>query len=365
MSWEDDSIMTRTTHFFLGANSGQGFQTLFPRFCRPEDFHDLLVLKGGPGCGKSTLMRAIGAAMEERGEEVEYLYCSGDPQSLDGVHIPRIRTAIVDGTAPHVIEPRYPAAVGRYVNLGQFYDVAAIKRSRGDVIHYTNAASAAYQRAYRALGAARQMSDSASALMREGMDAGKLLRRTDGIIGRELRGKGGGGEDGLRFLGSLTCQGPIWRFDSVQTLCPRVYQLQDSYGLAALMLQRLHAAAAARGFRSVICPDPEHPDLIHHLLLPELDLAFVTSREGMAYSGSAYRRVRLDTMIDPACAKRFKARIRFSARVAAVLREEGLDALREAKAAHDQLEAVYHPHVDFDGVQQLAREELKRIETYL
>ena len=187
MSWEDDSIMTRTTHFFLGANSGQGFQTLFPRFCRPEDFHDLLVLKGGPGCGKSTLMRAIGAAMEERGEEVEYLYCSGDPQSLDGVHIPRIRTAIVDGTAPHVIEPRYPAAVGRYVNLGQFYDVAAIKCSRKDVTHYTNAVSAAYQRAYRALGAARQMSDSASALMREGLDAGKLLRRADGIIGRELR----------------------------------------------------------------------------------------------------------------------------------------------------------------------------------
>ena len=58
-------------------------------------------------------------------------------------------------TAPHVIEPRYPAAVGRYVNLGQFYDVAAIKCSRKDVIHYTNAVSAAYQRAYRALGAAR------------------------------------------------------------------------------------------------------------------------------------------------------------------------------------------------------------------
>ena len=30
-------------------------------------------------------MRTIGKAMEERGEEVEYLYCSGDPGSLDGV----------------------------------------------------------------------------------------------------------------------------------------------------------------------------------------------------------------------------------------------------------------------------------------
>lgn len=41
--------------------------------------------------------------MEDKGEQVEYLYCSGDPKSLDGVHIPRIRTAIVDGTSPHGI----------------------------------------------------------------------------------------------------------------------------------------------------------------------------------------------------------------------------------------------------------------------
>lgn len=39
--------MTHATHFFLGANSGQGFQNLFPRFCVPEEHHDLMVLKGG------------------------------------------------------------------------------------------------------------------------------------------------------------------------------------------------------------------------------------------------------------------------------------------------------------------------------
>lgn len=354
-----------TTHFFLGANSGLGFQNLFNRFCEPDNHYDLIVLKGGPGVGKSTLMRTVGKAMEDKGEDIEYLYCSGDPDSLDGVHIPRIRTAIVDGTAPHVIEPKYPAAVDRYVNLGQFYDIAAAKKHRADVIRYSQAGSNAYQRAYRAFGAARQMTDSAAALMLEGLDAAKLLRRTDGIIGRELHGKGSGGRDDFRFLGSLTYKGPVWRFDSVQTLCPKVYQIQDAYGLAAPMLQRIHAAAAARNFQAVVCPDPEHIDRIQHLLFPELGLAFVTSREGMAYSGNAYRRVRLDAMIEPAFYKRCKARLKFSARVADALREEGLDALREAKAAHDQLEAVYHPNVDFAGVSQLAKDELNRICSYL
>lgn len=253
----------------------------------------------------------------------------------------------------------------RYVNLGEFYDIPAAKEFRSEIIRCTKAGSNAYQRAYRAFGAARQMSVHTAAIMAEGLDDRKLLRRTDGIIGRELRGRGSGGKDAYRFLGSLTCQGAIWRFDTVQTLCPKVYQLQDPYGFGAVMLQRIHAAASAREFRSIVCPDPEHVDRIQHLLIPELGLGFVTSRNGMAYDGPVYRRIRLDAMIDSAYSKRFKARLKFSARVTEALRDEGLDALREAKAAHDQLEAVYHPYVDFEGVSRCAKVELSRIESYL
>ena len=39
--------MANTVHFFLGANSGQGFQNLFTNFCTPANHYDLVVLKGG------------------------------------------------------------------------------------------------------------------------------------------------------------------------------------------------------------------------------------------------------------------------------------------------------------------------------
>ena len=109
--------MAKITNFFVGANSGEGFRNLFPEILDLEDTYDFMILKGGPGVGKNTFMREIGRTMEQAGTPVEYLWCSGDPDSLDGVVLPELRCAVADGTSPHVLEPRYPAAVDRYVDL--------------------------------------------------------------------------------------------------------------------------------------------------------------------------------------------------------------------------------------------------------
>ena len=93
------------TNFFLGANSSAGFRSLYVGFTDPGGLHDLMVLKGGPGVGKSSLMKYIGRQAEAKGEDVEYIWCSGDPESLDGVRLPRIGVAVVDGTSPHGTEP--------------------------------------------------------------------------------------------------------------------------------------------------------------------------------------------------------------------------------------------------------------------
>lgn len=87
--------------FYLGANAPSGFYSLYDQLIDPDQAQDVIILKGGPGCGKSSLMRKVGAAMEEQGLAVEYIQCSGDPDSLDAVIIPTLATAIVDGTAPH------------------------------------------------------------------------------------------------------------------------------------------------------------------------------------------------------------------------------------------------------------------------
>ena len=147
----------------------------------------------------------------------------------------------------------------------------------------------------------------------------------------------------------------------MDALCPKVYEFADSWELAAPYLARLHVAAVEQGWDTILCMSPEAPDQAEHLLIPGLGLAFVTSRPGMDYGKKPHRRIRLDAMAEPSG----KARLRFQTRMTALLREEGVAALKDAKASHDALEAVYNPYVDFDGVRALAALEAGRLLSYL
>jgi len=90
---------------FLGANTYDGFQSLYEPFVASPRIDRLFILKGGAGCGKSTFMKTIAGAAEQTGLSVERILCSGDPGSLDGIFIPSLRLAYVDGTAPHAAVP--------------------------------------------------------------------------------------------------------------------------------------------------------------------------------------------------------------------------------------------------------------------
>lgn len=249
------------------------------------------------------------------------------------------------------------------MDLGRFYDLTAAKAGAEAVKAHTHAYKAAYVRAYHSLKAARQVELDAVASVKKTFDAERLERRVHGIIARELRAKGSQeGKTTRRFLGSITHRGFVWRFDSVDVLCPKVYEFADSWELAGPALARIHAAAAGKGWNTIVCPAPEDPSRMEHLLIPGLGLAFVTSRPGMSYGKKPYRRVRMDAMT---AETEGRSRLRFQARMTALLREEAITALKDAKRNHDALESVYNPYVDFDGVRALAALEAGRLLSYL
>ena len=352
-----------SVHFFLGANSPGGFYSLYDQLIDPEEAEEIYILKGGPGCGKSSLMRKVGSAMEAHGLAVEYIDCSGDPDSLDAVIIPALKTALVDGTAPHVVEPKYPGLVESYVNLGNCYDRAGLHTVAAELKGCMKGYKGCYQRAYRCLtGAAQLAEDDRSILLTPELEA-RLARRARGILSREV--KGTGAEDGRavqRFLGGITWQGTVLRQDTVTSLCKRIYELSDSWGLAHGMLVQLSAGAMAAGHDVILCPSPLCPDRLEHLLIPALSLAFVSAPPSEPWPQKPYRRIRLDAMAGPEVLRRNKARLRFSRRVRAALTEEAVEALAQAKGMHDELEALYNPHVDFGQVYGIAGGIIRRLE---
>lgn len=353
--------MATVINFFLGANSGAGFRSLFPQLLQ-GDTYDLVILKGCPGCGKSAFMERVGAAMEAAGTSVEYIRCAGDPDSLDAVLLPELRCAVADGTAPHVLEPVYPLAVQRCVDLGRFCDVTAAKEMTEQIVSAVDAAAAADRRATRALRAAGLLEEEVRDTVKQTLNTEKLARRVNGIAAKVFRYRGGeSGRTAYRFLGGPTCCGDIWRFDSVTALCPRIWEFCDSFGLAGEALERLRRAAAEKGWNTIACLAPEEPGRIEHLLVPGCGVGFVTTRKGMSCSGISERRIRVDAMAAP----RDNGRLRLTGKLIAQLRGEALEALREARAARVELEELYRPYVDFDGVQALAAVETSRLLSWM
>jgi len=348
--------------FFLGANSPAGFYSLYDELVDPYTDERLYIIKGGAGCGKSSFMRTIAEGLIGAGLRVEYIHCSADPEALDAIYIPALKTAYADGTAPHVMEPTYPAVLDQYINLGAFYDLEALAPHKGQVIVLTHAYKSLYARAYDCIAAACGVVREIGSLVADEAVIAALKKRTQGIIAREIgKRRKGEGKVTRRFLTALTHKGHIACFDTVEALGGRVYHLDNHLGLAHYMLNDLLEAAAVVGLDCIACPSPLYPERLDHLFIPLLDLAFISSNYQVQYAGPVYRHIRLDAMAEGERLRACKARIRFSKKVFALLMEEAVSTLGEAKALHDELEGLVNPHVDFAGVYALAERHVQML----
>lgn len=256
---------------------------------------------------------------------------------------------------PHVIEPKCPGVVERYIDLSGCYDRAELQPLKNDILDAFAEYQGHYKRAYRCLGAAGELRQNVTELLDTETLQQKLAKRAAGIAGRELKKAGTGkGQSDQRFLNAVSCRGPMTLWDTVSAQADRVYELADSYGLGHHLLTPLLTVALAAGHDAVACPDPMAPNRLAHLILPGLSLAFVTSTPEEPWPHHAYRRLRVDAMVDGNLYRASRPRLRFTRRVAAALMDDGIAGLAQAKEAHDRLEGLYHPYVDFDAVGEIA-----------
>lgn len=339
----------KRSRFFLGANSPNGFFSLYDKFTNPEDNNFTWILKGGAGCGKSSFMKKVAAALQERNLDIEYIHCSSSPDSLDGIYIPQLQTIYLDGTAPHTFEPKYPGAASMYLDLGRFYDRNALKNKLDKIAEIINEKSTLYQRAYASISASAALDIRRIPDIVGDEEKNAIIRRARGSAHRELRSCAPIGQKKYRMISGFTYKGTVFMAETISALCEKVYALDNEYGLAEYYLREIECVAERSGHEAILCLDPLFPERLEAVIIPGLSLGFV-AREIDELETDAFRHIRLDAMANRAAVRKKRTRLRISSKFRAAMLEDAQTLLAEAKELHDKLEEIYNPHVDFDGV---------------
>lgn len=150
-------------YFLASNNTTNGFVSHFDSI-NPGENAFTYVLKGGSGTGKSTFMKKIGQYFANKGYDIEYFYCSSDPDSLDGVRIVQKSVAIVDGTSPHVTEAALPAIKDKIVNVGDFISLE-LRQHKKQVLPLLNKKKRMFDLCYAYLESLRGVAKAEKLLM--------------------------------------------------------------------------------------------------------------------------------------------------------------------------------------------------------
>ncbi len=349
--------------YFLGSSGKNGFFSCFSQLMPKIDGQYTFIIKGGPGTGKSSMMKKIASEIEDMDIECEKIFCSSDPSSLDGVIIPSLRVSIADGTSPHTIDPDYPGATGEIVNLGDCWDKKYLFDNKEKIIALTDKNKACHQRSRRFIESAFSIFGDGEKICRNCLDNGRVIRYASRLAKRHFRKPDGRiGLEKIRLLDAVTPKGYIFLADTVNELCDIKIVFDDSFGVAsAVIIDRLRTYALASGYSVISSPSVCREGEIRHIIIKELSLGFFTADKLCDLGIDATRTVSLRRFYSSDELVSHRARLSFSVKASKELLHEAVCALRIAKDIHDDLEAVYIEAMDFEKIEKITKALTKRI----
>jgi molybdopterin-guanine dinucleotide biosynthesis protein len=353
------------SHVFPGANTPQGFYSLYDHIAR-IDANKIFVIKGGPGVGKSTFMKRLADDLLQRGYDVEYHHCSADNNSIDAIYIPAGDIALLDGTAPHVVDPKHPGAVDEILHLGDFWNEAAMRApaNKEAILRHTRGCNFRFKRANDALKAAKAAFEEWKAYYTDGLDTARVSACSEDLIAEMLKERlPKAGKARRLFASAITYDGPKVWLSSLFDGAAKRYIIKGEPGTGkSFIVGRLVDAALARGYDLDLFHCPMYPEQVDHLRIKDLNVAVITSAWPHEYAPREGDVV-IDTtaFVDQAKVSAYAAEISaakaaFESAIAREVHHLGL-----AKKIHDELEKSYVPHMDFAAIEGLRQKTLQRI----
>lgn len=341
--------MALTEHYYLGSLGRDGFVSFFGELLSKDQNGTLYIIKGSSGNGKSTMLKEIGAAAEKKGLSVDYIHCSADTGSIDGVASPDGGFTIVDGTAPHTLEPEMLWGKHRVVSLYRYLDVDYLSANSAAIAEATDRNKELLRRASRFVSAAASLTADIYRAARAAVDTEKLNSAFTRLGRRMFPKNKGRGQASARYYSAVTPGGMAGFFDLNQKNYKNVYVINDSTLAAGSMgLEILKGCAVSAGYDAVVGYCPLMPgQLIETLAVRELSSIFVLNSFLSHYSCAraktinAHRFIRDDVILEK------RGRITLCKRCSGELLETAAELMAEANLAHADIERYFSHSCDF------------------
>ena len=329
---------------FPGGNTSEGFFS-YHKYITNNIHKKKFILKGGPGSGKSTIMTEIGDEMLEKGYSIEYHHCPSDRYSVDGIVVQELGIAILDGTAPHIIDPELPGIMDEIIDLGRYIDSEKLMENKDIIINAKSGNKNCYRRTYSYFRAARQILNQIIEENSECVDFKSRNRMILDLIAEIYSTEGDknllGGERHL-FGSAFTPSGFVDYTDALLEGLERVYFVTGDYGTGkSTLLGKVYENGKIRGYYIEVYHDPFIPQKINTVLIPELNIGFTTST---MIGDNYFKKINLDEYFN------ISRKNENDYKAYKELIDLGISNLSNAKANHDILEKYYHLAIDFDGV---------------
>jgi len=359
---------------FAGGNTPDGFVNYFGEILE-SNTNRIFIIKGGPGVGKSTFMKKIGQDLLDKGYDLEYFYCSSDPYSLDAVAVPELKVAIMDGTAPHVMDPRYPGAVEEIIYFGDYWNDDVLVANREYIIECTSRIKDLFNTAYSQLKEARTAYDEWKSYVKSCVDRAEYQRQADllirkvfkrfDVLGKESRAR-------HYFACAITPSGIKDYTDTLLKPGMDVYPIYGGPGSGAKeLLSRVAHIAEWQGFFTERSHCPIEPEDLDMVIIPELNAAVINIWEPFRSAVPEGHGINLGEGIDlSACfneanldEERRKALSGARERFLELL-DQAISNIAQAKTVHDQLESYYISAMDFEKIEQVRQRIVQRMLKY-
>ncbi len=362
------SHTSKVKHVFPGGNTTLGFYSFYDQIMSQEEANHIYCIKGGPGVGKSSFMKKIGKRMTDLDYDVEYHHCSSDPNSLDALVIPALKIALIDGTSPHIVDPKNPGAVDEILNLGQFWDEEGMKSHKQEVIKTNKEIKRLFEKAYQYLKAAKEVYNTYELTERKSFNLNEYNLLKAKLISNlfdDISFKSKLGRERHLFGYALTPIGILQYRDTLICNFDTRYLIKETVGASSEeLMNEIIKTAIKKGLNVECYHSPIKVEKVEDILIPELNLSISVDNQ---YNHNDYeynKEVDLSELINKDIQDELNEEIEEDKELFETLLYKALNYINIAKDVHDKLEEFYIPNMNFAEVDQFMETIITKILKY-